>query len=386
MLQILEFTADSLRFVEDFPAQAPSDGFVWVFCDRAHFQASLPALQAAAQRLGGSPLLDLHCKDLANPAHPSHYDFTSVYDLLIFRRLAGEGETGVEPGAPGAEPNTPDGNGDPAEPARMPDLKAFGRIRTRAVGFVAFDRFLISVHPDGCTTARTFIERFIADARQAVDASGARSRTPTTPADLVLRMVNTLVDSYLDLRKALTSQLERWQAQLLRSGNDFQDWHVLLAARSRLHVLEDLCEEQHDAVQEWLDSLREQPLAAFGPEPSLAQATRDHLVARARDVVEHIERVAHHARRLEQSAETAVQMHFSAQSHRTNAIMRTLTAITAVFLPLNLITGFFGMNFEFLPLIHSSNGLWLAVGLMATIATGLLVVFWRKRYLARTGR
>jgi Mg2+ and Co2+ transporter CorA len=96
--------------------------------------------------------------------------------------------------------------------------------------------------------------------------------------------------------------------------------------------------------------------------------------------------VAHHARRLEQSAETAVQMHFSAQSHRTNAIMRTLTAITAVFLPLNLITGFFGMNFEFLPLIHSSNGLWLAVGLMATIATGLLVVFWRKRYLARTGR
>jgi Mg2+ and Co2+ transporter CorA len=357
-----------------------------VFCDRAHFQASLPALQAAAQRLGGSPLLDLHCKDLANPAHPSHYDFTSVYDLLIFRRLAGEGETGVEPGAPGAEPNTPDGNGDPAEPARMPDLKAFGRIRTRAVGFVAFDRFLISVHPDGCTTARTFIERFIADARQAVDASGARSRTPATPADLVLRMVNTLVDSYLDLRKALTSQLERWQAQLLRSGNDFQDWHVLLAARSRLHVLEDLCEEQHDAVQEWLDSLREQPLAAFGPEPSLAQATRDHLVARARDVVEHIERVAHHARRLEQSAETAVQMHFSAQSHRTNAIMRTLTAITAVFLPLNLITGFFGMNFEFLPLIHSSNGLWLAVGLMATIATGLLVVFWRKRYLARTGR
>jgi Mg2+ and Co2+ transporter CorA len=107
---------------------------------------------------------------------------------------------------------------------------------------------------------------------------------------------------------------------------------------------------------------------------------------RSRDVLEHIERVVHHVRRLEQSAETAVQMHFSVQSHRTNDIMRTLTAITAVFLPLNLITGFFGMNFEFLPLIHTAAGFDIAVSAMFLIAIGLVVVFWRKRYLARTGR
>ena len=53
-------------------------------------------------------------------------------------------------------------------------------------------------------------------------------------------------------------------------------------------------------------------------------------------------------------------MHFSAQSHRTNDIMRTLTVLTAIFLPLNLITGFFGMNFEGLPLIHSPTGFWVA--------------------------
>lgn len=381
-MQILEFTADSLRFVERFPDRPPHDGFIWAFCERADFERHLPDLQAAAQRLGGSAVLDLHVKDLANPGHPSHYDFTSVYDLLIFRRLANEGEAGAE--AP-PEAALPPG-GPPARPVRASDLQAFGRIRTRAVGFVVFDRLLISVHPAGCPTARGYIERFLADARQAVDTTAARSRTPATPTDLVLRLVNSMVDSYLDLRKALTTQLERWQALLLRPGADFRDWGLLLAARGRLHVLEDLCEEQHDAIQEWLDSLREQPLSAFGGDPVAARQARDHLVARARDIVEHIERVAHHARRLEQSAETAVQMHFSAQSHRTNAIMRTLTAITAVFLPLNLITGFFGMNFEFLPLVHRSNGLWLAVGLMAAIAATLVVVFWRKRYLDRTGR
>ena len=89
-------------------------------------------------------------------------------------------------------------------------------------------------------------------------------------------------------------------------------------------------------------------------------------------------------RRLEQSTETAVQMHFSVQSNRTNDIMRTLTALTAVFLPLNLIAGIFGMNFEFLPLIHKADGFWWALGSMVFIALSLVMLFWRKRYLART--
>jgi Mg2+ and Co2+ transporter CorA len=61
--------------------------------------------------------------------------------------------------------------------------------------------------------------------------------------------------------------------------------------------------------------------------------------------------------------------------------MRTLTVLTAIFLPLNLVTGFFGMNFEGLPLIHSMNGFWAVVGVMLCLGIGLSVFFWRKRYL-----
>jgi magnesium transporter len=66
--------------------------------------------------------------------------------------------------------------------------------------------------------------------------------------------------------------------------------------------------------------------------------------------------------------------------------MRILTALTAVFLPLNLIAGIFGMNFEFLPLIHQQDGFWWAMGAMGVIAVLLVVLFRRKHYLARTGR
>ena len=107
---------------------------------------------------------------------------------------------------------------------------------------------------------------------------------------------------------------------------------------------------------------------------------------RSRDVLEHIERVVHHVTRLEHNAETAVQMHFSAQGNRTNDIMRTLTALTAIFLPLNLIAGIFGMNFEFIPLLHREAGFWWTMGSMALIALTMGLLFWRKRYLARTGR
>ncbi|MGE4242896.1 magnesium transporter CorA family protein [Ramlibacter sp.] len=364
-MKIVEFAPGTLRFLDAAPQRAPESGFIWIWVERDSLETDLPRLQAAALAIGGSALLDLHVKDLANRAHPSHYDYTSVYDMVTFRRLATEPEVRAELGhAP--SPDTP--------------LGAFARIRTRAVGFVVFDRLLITVHPDGCYAAQAFIQRYLSDAVQAEGIAGAtaRSRLPSNPADLMLRMLNMMVDSYLDLRKDLSAGLDDWQQQLLAPKSRDANWGALLTARNALHALEDLCEEQKDAMQEWLDSQHEQPA------PWASQSDRDGLLARARDVVEHIERVVHHVRRMAQGAETAVQIHFSAMGHRTNEVMRTLTALTAIFLPLNLIAGIFGMNFEGLPLIHAAAAFWWVVGAMGLIAATLALVFWRKRYLART--
>jgi magnesium transporter len=365
-MHIVEFAAGTLRFLDKLPAKAPTGGFVWVYLERESLGEEVMQLQQAAARLGGSPLLDLHLKDLGNRAHPSHYDYTSVYDLVIFRRLATEAEVRVE---------------EQGSDIVAGALAAFARIRTRAVGFVVFDRLLITVHPAGCFAANAFIERFLADAVQNEGLSAAaRSRLPSGSADLMLRMLNMMVDSYLELRKELSTELDHWQQQLLAPRARRADWHALMSARTALHMLEDLCDGQRDAMQEWLDTQREQPA------PWMSQADRDSLQARARDVIEHIQRVVHHVHRMEQGAETAVQIHFSALGHRTNETMRVLTALTAVFLPLNFITGFFGMNFEFLPLIHSAEAMWVMLAVMALVSLVVIVVFWRKRYLARGGR
>jgi magnesium transporter len=372
-LNLIEFSLGTLRYV-DAEAMAPATGhFHWLMVSRDAPDSEWAALQAAAQQAGGTALLDLHLKDLRNEVHPTHYDYTSIYDVVIFRRL----NVAQTPNASSPAPATP-GRAHNNQRALAPPV--FRKLDTQAIGFVIFDNLLISVHPPGCPIRHSFVERYLSDVliSEAAGAPG-RSRLPTSAADLMLRMINQMVDGYLDMRRQLAAQLDHWQQELLDPRSRFAGWAALMAARSALQTLEDLCDEQHDAMLEWLDNLRTQPLDPLG------QAERDNLIARCRDVIEHIERVVHHVRRLEQGAETAVQIHFSAQSHRTNDIMRTLTTLTAVFLPLNLVTGFFGMNFEFLPLIHSANGLWWAIACMAALALGLALFFWRQRFISRHG-
>ncbi|OGB31448.1 MAG: magnesium transporter CorA [Burkholderiales bacterium RIFCSPLOWO2_12_FULL_61_40] len=348
----------------------PDQGFVWIACGRREFEVQQAQIQATLQQLCGLQLVDLHISDLLNNQLPSHYDYTSQYDVLVFRRLAaGNSQTDLDkPGLPLTQ-----------VPARggPPILR---RIDTSPVGFAVFDRVLLTVHPTDCAVRDAYAAKLLQAASAESHAAGAR--LPTSPADLMLRIINQMVDGYLALRRELTQQLDHWQAELLNPKARFNNWSSLLDARLALHHLDEICEEQRSSIQDWIEAIKTWPEARTEAE----RRERDLLQVRSRDVLEHIERVVHHVRRLEQSAETAVQMHFSAQSHRTNDIMRTLTALTAVFLPLNLIAGIFGMNFDFIPLLHAQAGFWWAMGSMAMIAVALVVVFWRKRYLARTER
>jgi Mg2+ and Co2+ transporter CorA len=358
--------ADQFDPLDGLPEALPA-GFLWIGFGRREFEVTLPALQAALQRWGCGQLVDEHVTDLLSNQLPSHFDYTSWYDLMVFRRLAaGAGSEGMF---------LDDSHGSPGTARR-----ALAAIDTSPVGFVVFDKLLITVHPTDCVVRDYFAQR-LAGLSGKAEARG-NARMPVSPADLMLRMVNHMVDSYLDLRRLLTRQFGTLQEQLLDSRSRFADWQLLLDSRTTLHMLEDVCEDQRGAVQEWIDALGEWPPAADEP----AQRERELLRVRSRDVHEHIERVLGHVRRLEQGAETAVQMHFSALGHRTNDIMRTLTVLTAVFLPLNLITGFFGMNFESLPLIHSQRGFWIAFSAMLAIGIGLSLVFWRKRYLDSSAR
>ena len=356
-MKVVAFSAGQWRVLDPSSEIPSGDDLVWVALERPDWIDPQTRRQELVSRLAGTPLLDVHAKDLANASHPSHFEATSVYDRVCFRGL-------------------PQSAGAVASPATDGVL-----LPSQGVGMAIFNRLLVSVHPPDCRFASDLVERLTTDARPGGDAPVIRMRRPQNPTELALHLVNTMVDSFIELRKQLASQLEQAQSLLLRPRPDAALWPILMHARQRLHALQALCEDQQDAMQEWLDTLHEMPLPSDAPSLLQAQLQRDQVLARARDVAQHVDRLLHHANRLERSAETAVQIHFNAQGQRTNDTMRALTAITAVFLPLNLFTGFFGMNFDHLPLIHSGPGMWIALALLFVLALAIVALFWQRRYL-----
>ncbi|MBT0570054.1 magnesium transporter CorA family protein [Curvibacter sp. CHRR-16] len=342
-------------------ASNPND-YIWLACTRNEFESNAERIQGALLNLGASPLLDLHVSDLLNHQLPSHHDFTSNYDIVVFRRLASYRASTTA-----------------STLVHAPIAQLQRCIDTQAVGFAVFDRVLLSVHPDSCSVLDSYASKLL---QPSSLAGSSNKRLPTSSADLMLRIINLMVDGYLGLRKDLTTALDHWQNELLNPHTRFHHWTAILDARMALHQLDDVCEDQRACIQDWIEATKTWPI----PETHAERTNLELLQVRSRDVLEHIERVIQHVRKLEQSAEAAVQIHFSVQGNRTNDIMRTLTVLTAIFLPLNLIASIFGMNFDFIPLLHKQTGFWWILGLMAICASGLTAFFWRKRYLSRTNR
>jgi magnesium transporter len=358
-MDIFQISDSQVVLTQDAAVCTPANGFLWIDATHDEVAADPEGWRETVARITGTQIYDLHLTDVINLNHPSYFDSTQSYELVVFRKLALNGDSVASAG-------------DDAEGKRkIPP--ALQKLSTVPVSFILMGRTLVTVHAKHSRTIEAARSRLL-DYKRKADGTMHGGRPSSSPEELMLRLVNAMVDQYLELRQPLTAQLDRWQRALLNPRRPFNDWMALLDARNELHKLDHLCEEQHDAMQE----LRDHIIDSYGDENTRA---KDLLLVRLNDVMEHITRVLTHARRLESSLESAVQIHFASVSHRTSEIMRTLTVITALFMPLTLVTGIFGMNFNDMPLLKDKEGFWITMGSMVVIVVVLLFFFRRKRYL-----
>ena len=360
-MDIFHINSNTISHLSDSHAALPSQGFLWIDATHEEVSADIHAWRDAVERHTGVHIYDPHLTDAINLSHPSYFDSTQDYAMVVFRKLALDGSSDQVK----TEENT-------AIKRKIPP--ALTKLATRPVTFMLMENALVTVHAAKSRTVETVRTRML-EQRQRQNGNGSAGRLPHLPEELMLRLLNAMVDQYLDLRQPLTGQIDRWQRALLNPRSPFNDWTALLDARIELRKLDHLCEGQRDAMQELRDYLVDSHDAADN------SRSRDLLLVRLNDVMEHITRVLNHAQRLESTIESAVQIHFSAMAHRTSEIMRTLTVITALFMPLTLITGIFGMNFADMPLLKDQFGFWMTMGMMSAIVVILLFLFRRKRYL-----
>ncbi len=94
-----------------------------------------------------------------------------------------------------------------------------------------------------------------------------------------------------------------------------------------------------------------------------------------RDVHDHLQRISDLSESYRELVGSLFEIHFSVIANRTNDIMKTLAVISSIMLPLSLIAGIYGMNFDNMPELRSRNGYFVVLGGMAFLTIILLLYF-----------
>jgi magnesium transporter len=99
------------------------------------------------------------------------------------------------------------------------------------------------------------------------------------------------------------------------------------------------------------------------------------------DIFEHTERLASLTSLYKELTDDLMNGYISVTSHRLNQIMKVLTIVTVTFLPLALLVGIYGMNFENMPELKFKNAYYVLLSVMAGIVIALLLLFRKMRWL-----
>jgi len=84
-----------------------------------------------------------------------------------------------------------------------------------------------------------------------------------------------------------------------------------------------------------------------------------------------------------QALESLTNLYYAAQSQRMNEIMKVLTVVSAIFIPLTFIAGVYGMNFKYMPELQYRYGYYVVMGAMFLVGLGLLLFFIKRGWLKK---
>jgi magnesium transporter len=116
--------------------------------------------------------------------------------------------------------------------------------------------------------------------------------------------------------------------------------------------------------------------------PLITPATRVYL----RDCQDHTMRLLDLAETCRELDSSLMDFYLSTISNRMNEIMKVLTIISTIFIPLTFISGVYGMNFDHMPELRTRDGYFVVLGIMAFLGLGMFALFIHKGWLTRSRR
>lgn len=99
------------------------------------------------------------------------------------------------------------------------------------------------------------------------------------------------------------------------------------------------------------------------------------------ELIYELERVINNVHQAHEMIESLREAYQAAVDNRSNEIMKLLTLVATIILPISLLTGFFGMNFQVMPFLNQPNGIFMFYGLSVIIILVVTIYFWKKKWL-----
>ena len=239
---------------------------------------------------------------------------------------------------------------------RLPAHESDGALSTEQVSLFVGDDFVVSIH-EGSNALEIVRERIL----------WARGRIRELKADyLAYTIIDTVIDNYFPVIEEIGNRLNIID-ELLEGG--FAQSHRLEIrnVRSDLLLLRKTIWPQREAMAALLrDDCK-----------VIRQSTRTYI----RDCYDHTVQLMDVTETYRELCADLRDFHLSDITYRSNEVMKTLTVIATLFMPLSFIASFYGMNFHHMPELTSKFGYPLVIFVMVSVASGFLLFFRRKGWI-----
>jgi magnesium transporter len=180
-------------------------------------------------------------------------------------------------------------------------------------------------------------------------------------------LLDAIVDNYAVALSALGARIEILEDEV---WSEEPDRDVPIRAQDARHELL--------VVRRAVRPLREQLYQLTGDSPALVtDQTQPFLADLEAHLLQHQDVIDH----LRDAVVSLLDAHVSVVSMRTNEVMRVLTVMASIFIPMTFVAGVYGMNFQYMPELALPWAYPIAWLVMLAIAVTMLVYFWRKKWL-----
>lgn len=201
--------------------------------------------------------------------------------------------------------------------------------------------------------------------RQRIETAKGRIRSRGSDY-LVYTLVDAVVDSYFSFIEQVDNQLEELEDKVL-AGPEQTDFQLILNLKKEL-----------EALRRFITPLREALGFMEKSESVLIDAGTRYFF---RDVYDHILLVTDSIDSSRNSLNNIMDTFNSTISNHMNQVMKTLTIVGSIFIPLTFIAGIYGMNFAYMPELQWKWGYFGALGLMSAVVLGMIIYLKKNKWI-----